>query len=160
MPFVLTSLFKMTDIHPAARKTEAPAFIHLFAPKLSQRKWHCSLWLPWQTGYGSQLQKATIGVCVHNRMKLVWSSVVLWLFVNEMKGTKCRKWGNVCYRHSSGCWTSFLQDEYCFHTVLRIFHSCVFLSLWTHFLYMQDHENIPSRSKILDMNQWACVRWF
>lgn len=150
----------MTGIHPAAWRQKLSLSSISLHQNLSQRKGHCSLWLPWQMSYGSQLQKATMGVCVKNRMKLAWSSVILWPFVNEMKGIKCRKWGNVCYRHSSGYWTDFLQDEDYLPTVLRILRSCVFLSLWTHFLYMQDNRHTPSRGKILDMNRWACVSWF
>jgi hypothetical protein len=150
----------MTGIHPAAWRQKLSLSSISLHQNLSQRKGHCSLWLPWQMSYGSQLQKATMGVCV---CVCVWKTEwnlheVLWFFgrlLMKWKGSNAGNEGMSATDTAAGTGpTSSLP------TVLRILRSCVFLSLWTHFLYMQDNSHTPSRGKILDMNRWACVSWF
>lgn len=140
-PFVLTLPLFMAGISPAAWKMETQAPTHLFPPKSVSEERTLFFVAPMTNG----LLVSTAEVHYseeENKLIHAWSCEVLWLFVNWVKGKTYRKQGNVCLQTQQRVVvTNFIQDEYCFHTLLSIFSSC-FVLIMNSFPYMQDIENI------------------
>jgi hypothetical protein len=62
-----------------------------------------------------------------NRMKIVWSCVMLWLFVRWNEKDEMQEMRECLPQTSSGWENDFIWAEYWFHTILSIFSLSVFL---------------------------------